>query len=131
MKRLHIVLIVLIAVAIAAIIGTVSDSSTYETFKAAQKNPDTEYHVVGKLNKEIPFNYNPEVDANRFEFVMTDNDGTQKKVVYNNAKPQDFEKSEQIVVVGKCKEDAFYASQILMKCPSKYNDGNIQTVQAQ
>ena len=31
-----------------------------------------------------------------------------------------FEKSEKIVIVGQMKEDYFAASQILMKCPSKY-----------
>jgi len=130
MKKTHIILIVIITIAIAAIIGTVSDSSTYETFSAALKNPDKEYHVVGKLNKDIPFEYNPEIDANKFGFTMTDNDGVQKKVVYSSTKPQDFEKSEQIVVIGKCNGDTFYASQILMKCPSKYNDGSQQMTQA-
>ena len=130
MKKTHLILIVVIAVAIAAIIGTVADSSTYESFSAAIENPENEFHVVGKLNKSEPLIYNPEVNANRFEFTMTDNEGTTKKVIYSNTKPQDFEKSEQIVVVGKCKEDAFYASQILMKCPSKYNDGKNQMVEA-
>lgn len=130
MKKTHIILIVIIAVAIAAIIGTVADSSTYESFSAAIENPESDYHVVGKLKKDAPLVYNPEIDANRFEFTMIDNEGTEKKVIYSNTKPQDFEKSEQIVVVGKCKSDAFYASQILMKCPSKYNDGKQQMVEA-
>ena len=37
------------------------------------------------------------------------------------SKPQDFEKSEQIVVIGKMEAGNFVASDILMKCPSKYN----------
>jgi cytochrome c-type biogenesis protein CcmE len=131
MKKTHIIFILIIAVAIAAIIGTVADSSTYESFAAALENPETDYHVVGKLNKKAPLVYNPQLDANRFEFTMIDNEGTEKKVIYSNTKPQDFEKSEQIVVVGKCKDDAFYANQILMKCPSKYNDGSQQMVEAQ
>ena len=122
MKKTHIVLIIFIAVAIAAILSTVSDASTYEVFNKAAEDPDTEYHIVGKLNMSKPFEYNPQDDANKFVFYLTDNSGTEKKVIYNNTKPQDFEKSEQVVVIGKCKPDAFYASQILMKCPSKYND---------
>lgn len=127
MKKSHIILIVIIAVAIAAIMSTVADSSTYETFKVAQENPETEYHVVGKLNKEKPFEYNPEQNANRFVFYLKDNNGEEKKVVYASTKPQDFEKSEQVVVIGKCKGDEFEASQILMKCPSKYNNGQVET----
>jgi cytochrome c-type biogenesis protein CcmE len=52
---------------------------------------------------------------------MTDTIGTEKRVFYNGTKPQDFEKAERIVVVGKMKGDDFIASQVLMKCPSKYN----------
>ncbi len=123
MKKGHIILIVIIAIAIGAILSTVSDSSTYESFDTAAENPEKEYHVVGKLNKEKELEYNPIKNANEFSFYLVDNSGEEKKVVYSNTKPQDFEKSEQIVVIGKCKDDAFYASQILMKCPSKYNNG--------
>jgi cytochrome c-type biogenesis protein CcmE len=42
-------------------------------------------------------------------------------VVYSNAKPQDFEKSEKVVVIGSMKNDEFIASSLLLKCPSKYN----------
>jgi cytochrome c-type biogenesis protein CcmE len=130
MKRTHIALIILIVVAIGAILSTVSDSSTYETFRVAEQNPDEEYHVVGKLNKEKPFEYNPQVDANKFVFYLKDNEGTEKKVTYNNTKPQDFEKSEQVVLIGKCVGDEFQANQILMKCPSKYNEQNLKAVTA-
>ena len=51
---------------------------------------------------------------------MRDTAGIEQKVIYAQAKPQDFEKSEKIVIVGQMKEEYFAASQILMKCPSKY-----------
>jgi cytochrome c-type biogenesis protein CcmE len=41
------------------------------------------------------------------------------------SKPQDFERSEQIVLTGKMKGDEFVATDILMKCPSKYKDEEI------
>jgi cytochrome c-type biogenesis protein CcmE len=37
-------------------------------------------------------------------------------------KPQDFERSEQIVLTGKMRGEDFVASDMLMKCPSKYKD---------
>ncbi len=126
MKKIHIVFIVLIAVAIAAIMSTVADSSTYSSFSAAAKNPETEYHVVGKLNKEKPLEYNPQVNANLFAFYMKDNEGTELKVLFKGTKPQDFERSEQIVITGKAKGDVFQAEKILMKCPSKYNNGQVE-----
>ena len=53
---------------------------------------------------------------------MTDQKGVERLVTYKGAKPQDFEKSEQVVVIGKIENDAFLASSLLLKCPSKYND---------
>ncbi len=124
MKKIHIVLILLIAVSIAALIVTISDSSTYASFSEAFQTEGREFHVVGKLDREAETTYNPEVDANRFEFYMVDAQGMKKKVILEQPKPQDFDKSEQIVVIGEAKGDAFLAHDILMKCPSKYNNGN-------
>lgn len=123
MKKTHIIAIIVIALAIGAIMTTVSDSSTYSNFTEAMENPGKEYHVVGQLNKEAEMSYNPEVDANLFSFSMFDNDSVEQRVHFAGSKPQDFERSEQIVLVGKYENNSFQASKILMKCPSKYNDG--------
>lgn len=123
MKKTHIIAIIVIAVAIGAIMTTVSDSSTYSTFSESIENPGKEYHVVGQLNKEAEMNYDPEVDANLFSFTMIDNNGDEKVVNFRGSKPQDFERSEQIVLIGKYTGERFEASKILMKCPSKYNEG--------
>jgi cytochrome c-type biogenesis protein CcmE len=125
MKTTHILGLIVIAIAIGAILYTLGDSSTYANFSVAANNAGKEYHVVGKLEKNKPFEYNPQVNANLFTFFMTDNNGLERKVMFNGSKPQDFEKSEQIVVVGKILENGDFAcSKILMKCPSKYNDPN-------
>ena len=123
MKKTHIIAIIVIALAIGAIMTTVSDSSTYSNFTEAMENPGKEYHVVGQLNKEAEMSYNPEIDANLFSFSMFDNDSVEQRVHFAGSKPQDFERSEQIVLVGKYENNSFQASKILMKCPSKYNDG--------
>ena len=123
MKKSHIVIIIIIAIAIGAILTTLNNTSTYAGFKEAADSPNSEFHVVGVLNKEKERVYNPEVDANLFTFYMIDNAGRESKVILHKNKPQDFERSEQIVIIGKMKDDEFHASEILMKCPSKYNDG--------
>ena len=122
MKKSHILAIVIIAVAIGAILSTLSDSSTYASFTEAASHPGKVYHVVGKLDKEKPQVYNPEEDADLFSFYLVDNEGKENKVVLHRARPQDFEKSEQIVVIGKMQDDHFVASDVLMKCPSKYTN---------
>ena len=129
MKKTHILAIIVIALAIGAIMTTVSDSSTYSNFSEAIENPGKEYHVVGQLNKDAEMNYDPEVNANLFAFSMIDNNGDEQRVHFAGSKPQDFERSEQIVLVGKYEDDTFQASKILMKCPSKYNEGQESEMQ--
>jgi cytochrome c-type biogenesis protein CcmE len=126
MKKTHIIGIIIIAIAIGAILTTLNSTSTYASFAEAEKDAGTEFHVVGKLNKDKEAVYDPQVDANIFTFYMIDNKGTEKKVILHKNKPQDFERSEQIVLIGKIQDGNFEASDILMKCPSKYNDGKPQ-----
>ena len=126
MKRIHIILIVLIAVLIGAMIGAINDSSTYADFDEAFSNPSSEYHVVGQLVRDRQMEYEPEVNPDLFSFWMKDVNGDIKKVVLHKSKPQDFERSEQIVLIGQAQGDQFHANEILMKCPSKYTDGEVQ-----
>jgi len=127
MKKTHIIGIVIIAVALAALVSTISNSSTYAPFSKAIDEEGKTYHIVGQLNREKEFIYNPEQNANLFGFYLIDSEGKEMKVFFNDSKPQDFEKSEQIVVIGKVVGNEFHVAKgdLLMKCPSKYN-GNEQ-----
>jgi cytochrome c-type biogenesis protein CcmE len=40
--------------------------------------------------------------------------------------PPDLKQSEQVVVIGQYKQDLFVADQILLKCPSKYEENTLQ-----
>jgi cytochrome c-type biogenesis protein CcmE len=125
MKKSSIAGILIIALAIGIIISTYADSSTYGSFNDA-KESTSELHVVGQLNKEKELFYDPKQDANYFAFYMRDTEGRESKVVFNGSKPQDFERSEQIVLTGKMVGNEFHASKILMKCPSKYTADEVE-----
>jgi cytochrome c-type biogenesis protein CcmE len=121
MKKIHVVAIIIIAIAFGVILTSLSNNSTYATFKEAGENPGNVYHVVGKLDKSKPFLYDPHLNANLFTFYMVDQNGAERKVMLDKPKPDDFEQSDQIVVIGKAPNgDEFQAKDILMKCPSKY-----------
>ena len=122
MKKIHILGILVIAVAIGVIFVSLKNTSTYASFSEAMQEPDREFHVVGKLDKSVTPQYDPRINPDEFYFSMIDNSGISKPVVLHKSKPQDFEKSEQIVLIGKYHNDTFHANDILMKCPSKYND---------
>lgn len=124
MKRGQIILIIIIAVAIGAISLTFSGTSTYGDFSEA-KNSQSELHIVGKLCLDKAMEYDPIKDPNYFSFFVKDAKGLECKVVFTGTKPQDFEKSEQVVLTGQMDGEEFHANKILMKCPSKYNETEV------
>jgi cytochrome c-type biogenesis protein CcmE len=128
MKKGSIFGIVVIAIAIAVIISTYSKTSTYGSFTDA-KETGTSLDVVGHLDKKKELTYDPTKDANYFSFFMTDRQGKECKVVFIGSKPQDFERSEQIVLTGQMTGNEFHASKILMKCPSKYTQDKIEVTE--
>jgi cytochrome c-type biogenesis protein CcmE len=128
MKKSSIIGIVVIAIAIAVIISTYSTSSTYGSFNDARQTT-SELHIVGHLDKQKELFYDAEKDANYFSFYMKDNKGQECKVVFTGTKPQDFERSEQIVLTGAMVNNEFHASKILMKCPSKYTQDKVEVTE--
>ncbi|WP_080057220.1 cytochrome c maturation protein CcmE domain-containing protein [Spirosoma aerolatum] len=138
MKVSHIIGIIVIAIAIGVIASTAGDASVYTTFtkaeKMAQDGDEKMIHVVGKLKKDshgqiVDMFYNPAIDPNHFEFTLVDNDQRAQKVIYNSPKPQDFDRSEQVVVIGAMQGDHFQCKKILLKCPSKYQNNKLETTE--
>ena len=128
MKKSAIFGLVVIAIAIAVIISTYSTSSTYGSFTEAQQS-GSQLQVVGHLNKEKALYYDATKDANYFSFYMKDNKGKECKVIFTGTKPQDFERSEQVVLTGRMIGSEFHASKILMKCPSKYTQDKLEVTE--
>jgi cytochrome c-type biogenesis protein CcmE len=56
---------------------------------------------------------------------MVDENQEEQRVFYNEPMPADFVRSEQVVVIGSYHNEVFVADQILMKCPSKYEETEI------
>jgi len=129
MKKSYIIGVVLILAAIAAFISASKDMSTYATFSEAARSGKT-VKIAGTLVKEKEMVYDPAVDPNYFSFYLRDVNGYQQKVVLLKEKPQDFELSEQIVLTGKMQDDAFVANDMLLKCPSKYKDEELELRQS-
>lgn len=129
MRRSYIIAIILIIVGIAVFINGARDVSTYANFQQASHGQVVK--VVGQLSKDKPMIYDPQNAPDIFTFYMKDDLGEEKKVVLHQPKPQDFEMSEQIVVTGSMENDEFNATEILMKCPSKYKDEEIAVKEQQ
>jgi cytochrome c-type biogenesis protein CcmE len=133
MKKSHIIGIVVIAIAVFVIISTAGDASTYVNFDEAkalsESGQNNKVHVVGQLKKNAQgeiLGVEPSEDKLTVTFLMVDNEQKTNKVFYNQPMPPDLKQSEQVVVIGKYKDDVFYANQILLKCPSKYEEETLQ-----
>ncbi len=126
MKRTHIILLVVIAFAISGLLMFSADFSTYDTIQSAKNKQGKFVHLIAKLDKAYPIEYNPAKDPNFLSFTATDSLGGSTKVVYHNTKPTELEHSERVVLKGKMKGDVFECSEILLKCPSKYKDDKKQ-----
>lgn len=132
MKKSHIIIIVVIAAAIGILVSTAGDASTYvgfgEAYKMASTGSKKDIHVVGELTKDVSGNIigiETGADKVSFSFLLVDEQGKQQKVEYHEPMPQDFMKSEKVVVIGRYEGNTFKASKILLKCPSKYQEQNI------
>ena len=94
--------------------------STYVNFEQAADR--TNSHVVGTWDNSQDYGFSRE--NMQFSFHMKDQDGNVRRVVYPRPKPNNFEQATQLVVIGELRNNVFYANDMLMKCPSKYNDGS-------
>ena len=125
MKKLHIVVLVLIAISIGALVSFMGNLSTYETIASAKQKDGKTVTMFVHVDHSKAIEYDPIKDPNYFAFHITDTLGNQAKVVCNFEKPYDFDKAEGITVKGKMSGDVFQITSrdgILLKCPSKYKD---------
>ncbi|NPA35161.1 MAG: cytochrome c maturation protein CcmE [Chlorobi bacterium] len=121
--------LIMLVVSGLVVASMMTSSSKYVSFEEAMSNPGKVYYVIGTFPEDPKIAYDPIKNPNKLEFSLVDKEGKEGKevrVVYPGPKPQDFEKSEEVVVTGYWDEEQeiFYAQKVLLKCPSKYIDEN-------
>ncbi len=130
-KRYTIAIIVLLIAVIIGLFLMNKSKVEYMDFKQA-RNQNKIIQVIGKPDK----NYDSlNIHSSLFIFFMTDKIGNYQKVVYHGPKPMNFDLAEYVVVKGKFDEKNFVATEILTKCPTKYekelNIQNKDTIKSQ
>jgi cytochrome c-type biogenesis protein CcmE len=129
MKRSHIFILIGIATLIVGLIVfgfPSSDFSTYDTIASAKAKAGKYVHLIAKLDKTQPIEYDAIKNPNYLTFSIIDSLGSQTKVIYHNSKPTELEQSERVVLQGKMQGDVFECKSITLKCPSKYKDDKKQ-----
>ena len=122
MSRTNIVVILLVAVLMGALLSVFTTNSESVVFARAFAEPGIEFKVSGTLDTDHPVLYDPEVAVAETRFHMRDKDGEVREVILNKAKPTGLEQSESIDLYGRVVDGTFIAGDMLMKCPSKYNE---------
>ena len=131
MSRTNIVVILLVAVLMGALLSVFTTNSESVVFARAFAEPGVEFKVSGTLDPDHPVLYDPEVAVAETRFHMRDKDGEVREVILNKAKPTGLEQSESIDLYGRVVDGTFIAGDMLMKCPSKYNEQSHSLAEAQ
>jgi len=113
---------VVVVFGIIAIMSLEGSKIEYTNIASARES-GRKVQVKGVWVKEKGSDYNSQ--TNEFSFTMRDDQHVETKVIYQGARPNNFEIAESIVVKGRIDNGTLHASDILTKCPSKY-EGNAE-----
>jgi cytochrome c-type biogenesis protein CcmE len=115
----------LISVVIAGLAATgviaafVSGASPYVTVDEARHATGDRLHLIGDVE---PATIKTDIESHRLTFTLKDPKGAEIPVVYDGDPPSDLNTAKRIVAVGSIQGERFISHQLLIKCPSKYED---------
>lgn len=122
------VLVAAVVMVVGVVVGAVNfmeSSVEYMDFATAQKQ-SKKAQVKGEWVRDMESGFDSE--KTQFSFYMKDEESTVVKVVLDGAKPNNFEIATSVVAKGTFEGDQFHATEVLTKCPSKY-EGDSESVQ--
>ncbi len=120
LKPLHIAGIGIIVLAIAmASLGFKDAFRSYTTSIREARESGRSVQLAGFLGSTGEY----DTEGN-WTFLLQDETNEQVKVIYPEPRPSNFEQAISIVAIGRyeASKDAFMAEDLLVKCPSKYQE---------
>ena len=119
-----IILVVTVVVTLFAFSGSIAN---HTTISDAIKRPAETLQVPGKIVQE---SVHYQKGALRFDVLEVTRDaqkgehltGNRMTIVYAQPKPENFDTATSVEAIGEYRDGVFHASNLLVKCPSKYND---------
>ncbi len=115
--KLVIASLVIVGFAALGVSALMSSSVEYSNVERAEQLGKT-VQIVGTWVKERGMQYDQH--RNLFSFSLKDQQGKIVPVVLTGAKPNNFEIAVSVVAKGRMENGVFRASNVLTKCPSKY-----------
>ena len=125
---------VVIALAIAYLVyAGIQNNATYfftidELYTKGEAQYNCPVRVSGKVDGEtIAFNNRDLV----LTFDVTSETGERMHVIFNGPKPDQMRHEAEAILEGKYDGNVFTAQSLLLKCPSRYEEGTIEEVQVE
>ncbi len=110
--------IVLLAV-VYGVFGFKDSFRSYTTSVTEAVNSSSSVQLAGFLGSQGEYD-----EQGHWTFMLQDENGEMVKVVSNEPRPANFEHAVSIVAIGRydAGQQAFMADELLVKCPSKYQE---------
>ncbi len=118
MKTKYIIIgVVSVVFLLLAVFSFSANKIDYADFQVAKQNGKT-VQIIGQVEDAKESTYN--TSQNMLVFNLTDEKDNTEKVYFTGPKPNNFDIAPMVVIKGKYQDGKFVASEILTKCPSKY-----------
>ncbi len=116
------IIIASVVIVLFVILGSVSfleNNVEYTDVSGAMKS-HKKVQLKGQWNREKPSAFDPQ--TTQFTFYLVDDQGRECRVVLDGAAPNNFEMATSVVAKGRYNSEGgyFHATEVLTKCPSKY-----------
>lgn len=110
------------SLAMAGVVGAfVSSASPYVTIAQAKERGGDGLHVAGVLVKD---SCRTDFKSGHIFFKLTDADGATIEVEHTGTRPASLLQADKVVAIGAMRGDHFVSRDLLVKCPSKYEEEN-------
>jgi cytochrome c-type biogenesis protein CcmE len=117
--RIYLGVLVLVVFGTLAFLNFNRTVAPYVSFAEAREAGGSAVQVAGfPHHRQAAF----AAEEGVFTFPMENEEGELMEVAFRGVKPGNFDQAEKVVVIGRYQDGTFEASQILVKCPSKYDD---------
>jgi cytochrome c-type biogenesis protein CcmE len=109
-----------LVIAIGLVMGAINffDSNVEYGDFADARRIQKKIQVRGEWVKDRESSF--DIEKMQFTFYLKDDNGEISKVVLEGAKPANFDLAASVVIKGRYSGDYFHATEVLTKCPSKY-----------
>ncbi|MGV3619024.1 MAG: cytochrome c maturation protein CcmE [Fimbriimonas sp.] len=101
------------------VVAFMSNASPYVTIAEARQMRSDRMHLAGDILKETVVT---DIKSSELRFQVKDSKGEQILIVHRGEIPANMGSATKVVAIGGIEGDRFMSKQLLLKCPSRYEE---------